>query len=636
MTTTLLTVPTPGRWRSGTQSSRTRAPTTIETVPSEPPTVPADALVQHVPRHDAEPGPHQQRHRQAVQRQPERRAGPAGGPCQRAPRRTTPAGPAAGAGDGWQLRRRGGGRWPPRGRRPRRRRTCDQDARRLDWCQQANRGRVAGVTTIPADRLRTLVGDLTRRAPAALRRPGRPGCGCWSPTGGCRSAARLPAERDLAAALHLSRATVAAAYGRLREQGWADARQGSGTWTRLPASHPRLAGRVAAGAGRGRVWSTWPTPRRRRRRRCPPPSPRRSTTCPGCCPATATSPRACPSCGPGSPSGTRAAACPRPPEQVLVTSGALHGGGGRARGAHPARRPGAGRAPDLPQRAGRRARRRPSAGPGRRRPGRPGRDRPGPDQGRAPRPAGAGVRHAGLPEPHRAAARRPAPAPAGRRPAAGRDRGAGRRDAGRPRPRPGRGRRRPGAVRRGRRRPRAGVRRGAGGHRRVAEQERLGRAAHRLAAGRRRGRPAAGRGSSGRASSPGRCSSSSPRATCWSGSRRSSPYAAQSCAVAATSSRLRSPSTCPTGRCRCPPAGWCCGAGCPAGPRPRWSARRPSAGCCWRRGRGSAPARPSTTGCGCPSPSRRTVLAPAVAVLAQAAADVPHRPAADPGQALVV
>jgi DNA-binding transcriptional MocR family regulator len=63
-----------------------------------------------------------------------------------------------------------------------------------------------------ADRLRLLVGD------------GR------LPIGG-----RLPAERELAAALHLSRATVAAAYARLREQGWADARQGAGTWTRLPA-----------------------------------------------------------------------------------------------------------------------------------------------------------------------------------------------------------------------------------------------------------------------------------------------------------------------------------------------------------------------------------------------------------------
>ncbi len=46
---------------------------------------------------------------------------------------------------------------------------------------------------------------------------------------------RLPAERDLAAVLHVSRATVTSAYGRLREDGWADARQGSGTWTRLPA-----------------------------------------------------------------------------------------------------------------------------------------------------------------------------------------------------------------------------------------------------------------------------------------------------------------------------------------------------------------------------------------------------------------
>ncbi len=46
---------------------------------------------------------------------------------------------------------------------------------------------------------------------------------------------RLPPERDLAAALHVSRATVTAAYGLLREEGWAVARQGAGTWTRLPA-----------------------------------------------------------------------------------------------------------------------------------------------------------------------------------------------------------------------------------------------------------------------------------------------------------------------------------------------------------------------------------------------------------------
>lgn len=46
---------------------------------------------------------------------------------------------------------------------------------------------------------------------------------------------RLPAERDLAAALHVSRATVTSAYGRLRDEGWVVSRQGSGTWTRLPA-----------------------------------------------------------------------------------------------------------------------------------------------------------------------------------------------------------------------------------------------------------------------------------------------------------------------------------------------------------------------------------------------------------------
>jgi DNA-binding transcriptional MocR family regulator len=45
---------------------------------------------------------------------------------------------------------------------------------------------------------------------------------------------KLPAERDLAAALHTSRATATAAYDLLRESGFAYSRQGSGTWTSLP------------------------------------------------------------------------------------------------------------------------------------------------------------------------------------------------------------------------------------------------------------------------------------------------------------------------------------------------------------------------------------------------------------------
>ena len=50
---------------------------------------------------------------------------------------------------------------------------------------------------------------------------------------------RLPAERELARALAVSRATVTAAYTRLREDGWATARQGAGTFAALPAGPHR-------------------------------------------------------------------------------------------------------------------------------------------------------------------------------------------------------------------------------------------------------------------------------------------------------------------------------------------------------------------------------------------------------------
>ncbi|WP_433320974.1 PLP-dependent aminotransferase family protein [Micromonospora sp. CA-269861] len=46
---------------------------------------------------------------------------------------------------------------------------------------------------------------------------------------------KLPAERELAAALETSRATITAVYDLLRESGYAHSRQGSGTWTDLPA-----------------------------------------------------------------------------------------------------------------------------------------------------------------------------------------------------------------------------------------------------------------------------------------------------------------------------------------------------------------------------------------------------------------
>ena len=45
---------------------------------------------------------------------------------------------------------------------------------------------------------------------------------------------RLPAERELAAALAVSRTTVTGAYDLLRESGYAHSRRGAGTWTALP------------------------------------------------------------------------------------------------------------------------------------------------------------------------------------------------------------------------------------------------------------------------------------------------------------------------------------------------------------------------------------------------------------------
>ena len=56
----------------------------------------------------------------------------------------------------------------------------------------------------------------------------------------------LPSERELAAALQLSRTTVAAAYALLREEGWLDSRRGAGSTLRLP-DHGSAAPQVAGG-----------------------------------------------------------------------------------------------------------------------------------------------------------------------------------------------------------------------------------------------------------------------------------------------------------------------------------------------------------------------------------------------------
>ncbi|NGO73941.1 GntR family transcriptional regulator, partial [Streptomyces boncukensis] len=51
-------------------------------------------------------------------------------------------------------------------------------------------------------------------------------------------ATRLPAERELAAALSVSRTTVAGAFEALRGDGFLESRRGSGSWTAVPAGHP--------------------------------------------------------------------------------------------------------------------------------------------------------------------------------------------------------------------------------------------------------------------------------------------------------------------------------------------------------------------------------------------------------------
>jgi DNA-binding transcriptional MocR family regulator len=49
----------------------------------------------------------------------------------------------------------------------------------------------------------------------------------------------LPPERALARSLSISRATVVAAYDRLKADGWLESRQGSGTWVRRPVAEER-------------------------------------------------------------------------------------------------------------------------------------------------------------------------------------------------------------------------------------------------------------------------------------------------------------------------------------------------------------------------------------------------------------
>jgi DNA-binding transcriptional MocR family regulator len=58
---------------------------------------------------------------------------------------------------------------------------------------------------------------------------------------------RLPGERELAAALGVSRTTTGAAYAALRDEGFLTSRRGSGSWTSLPADDRTVPGHVIGG-----------------------------------------------------------------------------------------------------------------------------------------------------------------------------------------------------------------------------------------------------------------------------------------------------------------------------------------------------------------------------------------------------
>jgi DNA-binding transcriptional MocR family regulator len=91
------------------------------------------------------------------------------------------------------------------------------------------------VTITPAGRLKELLGPWRREGPsrerlaAALR--------SLILDGQVAIESRLPAERTLAAAVGVSRATVTAAYDQLRDEGYIASRQGSGSWVTLPGGH---------------------------------------------------------------------------------------------------------------------------------------------------------------------------------------------------------------------------------------------------------------------------------------------------------------------------------------------------------------------------------------------------------------
>ena len=104
-------------------------------------------------------------------------------------------------------------------------------------------------------------------SPARLRRPRPTRITALVLDGRIATETRLPSERELAAALRISRATVTAAYDALRADGFLASRTGSGSFVTVPRGIarrvPSLA-RWSTSSPQPRTSSTCPA------RRCPP------------------------------------------------------------------------------------------------------------------------------------------------------------------------------------------------------------------------------------------------------------------------------------------------------------------------------------------------------------------------------
>lgn len=101
---------------------------------------------------------------------------------------------------------------------------------------------------VSASRVATLVGEFDRSpAYAGLADALRLLIG----DGRIAMGTRLPSERDLTDALRVSRTTVTRAYAELRDRGFAEARVGAGTFTRVPGGRAAITDRALAPRGGG-------------------------------------------------------------------------------------------------------------------------------------------------------------------------------------------------------------------------------------------------------------------------------------------------------------------------------------------------------------------------------------------------